>query len=446
MMDFAVLHPDIPAGADLQRAIAAFINIAGRHREIVAVFGLNADGAAAVEAAFVHGHVAAEVKRQDPAGTETRLGGVARRKLFQRDAPAGGELQHIGVAGDSGDDGLPHAGTPDGEVFKLFQLQFGRGAAVLGIDAVPSVIGALGFPGIVRRRRKVIGAGRQFNDGVGGEGGEKLVHRGNTDNILGIGVDFGVSGGRGTGRQTAAKQDDQGEHGGKGSDSAFLIVHDLFQSFFQILFLRGEGGGDHAGGKGGTGRHVQKGVAVGLLFTAGHGAQKHLIAAELAGAVNLPSCDPGQGIEPMQGEHGDRNPLVQGVLPAVMHQLVAENVREQFIIIAALRQDDPRMDHAVHQGRFQSAAEIKGGLPAGESAIDPTDKDTRHPEAGTKPPGKTQIGKDRAPETEKRAETPEGKPESRRVPSKTAGHGNKGRGRRVYHRRGTFRFRDRQGG
>ena len=264
--------------------------------------------------------------------------------------------------------------------------------------------------------------------------------------MLVIGGDFGVSSGRGTGRQTAAKQDDQGEHGGKASDSAFLIMHDLFQSFFQILFLRREGGGDHAGGKGGTGRHVQKGVAVGLLFTAGHGAQKHLIAAELAGAVNLPSCDPGQGIEPMQGEHGDRNPLVQGVLPAVMHQLVTENVCEQFIIITARRQDDPRMDHAVHQRRFQSAAEIQGRLPAGERAIDPADEGSRDLESGTEPTGKAQIGKDRSPEAEKRTEAPEGKPESRRVPSKTAGHSKKGRGRRVYHRRGTFRFGDRQGG
>ena len=446
MMNITVLHSDIPAGAGFQCPVTAFIDVGSRHGQVVAVSRLDADGAAAVEAAFIDGNVAAEVKRQNPAGTETGLGGVARRELLQCDAPAGGELQHIGVAGNGGDGGLCHAGTPDGEVFKTPELQLGRCTAVFGIDAGPFVIGAAGFSGIVRRGRKVIGAGSQFNDGVGGKGGEKLIHRGNPDDILGIYRDFGVSGGSGTGRETAAEQHDQGEQSGKGSDSAFLIVHDLFQSFFQILFLRGEGGGDHAGGKGGTGRHVQKGIAVGLLFTAGHGAQKHLVTAELAGAVNLPPYHPGQGIEPVQGEYGNGHPLVQSILPTIMHQFMTEDIRKKFLVITTLRQDNSGMYNAIHQGRFQSAAEIQGGFPAGERAIDSADKDTRDPETGTKPPGKAQIGKDRAPKTEKRTEAPEGEPESRRVPAEAAKEGNEERWRRVYHLRGTSRFGDRQGG
>ena len=92
MMNITVLHSDIPAGAGLQCPVTAFIDVGSRHGQTVAVSRLDADGAAAVEAAFIDGNVAAEVKRQNAAGTETGLGGVAGRKLFQRDTPAGGEL------------------------------------------------------------------------------------------------------------------------------------------------------------------------------------------------------------------------------------------------------------------------------------------------------------------------------------------------------------------
>ena len=107
------------------------------------------------------------------------------------------------------------------------------------------------------------------------------------------------------------------QHPGKGFA---LVIHNMYQPFFQTLLLRKAGGKMRCG----NGAQLQQQLAVSgpprLVPAPAHG----LVAGELTDPVQLPQQPPGRRVEPV--EHRDRHsyPLDQKVTPPPVSQLVGE--------------------------------------------------------------------------------------------------------------------------
>ena len=270
---------------------------------------------------------------------------------------------------------------------------------------------------------EIILTGSKLDDGVRRDGGQQLVHACDTDDLAGgFSRRF-----RCTlllclraGSQSAAREEDEGQHGGQNPRPAFPVGHDLPEPLFQISLFRGEGCRNHAGRKRRGGSHVQKGVAVGLLFLPVHGTQQHLVAAELTGAADLAPGEPGEGIEPLQRENRGGEPFIQGVTAPEVHELVAQNVGKLLCVQRTGRQDDAGVEHAAHQGRLQRITGVQGRLPAGQGVVKLGKLCIRFPE--TSPQGMHEAGirEHRRSETEGCPCRPETEPEGGRAPVKGA--------------------------
>ena len=319
----------------------------------------------------------------------------------------------IGIARDSGKYGFIHAFTAKSKVIRG-NHQLGRISALFVPDAVPGVTGAVRIRAVIGGGAEIILTGSKLDDGVRRDGGQQLVHACDTDDLAG---GFSRRFRRilllclRAGSQSAAREEDEGQHGGQNPRPAFPVGHDLPEPLFQISLFRREGCRNHAGRKRRGGSHVQKGVAVGLLFLPVHGTQQHLVAAELTGAADLAPGEPGEGIEPLQRENRGGEPFIQGVTAPEVHELVAQNVGKLLCVQRTGRQDDAGVEHAAHQGRLQGIAAVQGGLLAGQGAVKLGKLRIRFPEASPQGMHEAGIREHRRSETEGCPCRPKAEPE-----------------------------------
>ena len=324
--------------------------------------------------------------------------------------PAVGEAEHIGVSGHRGDHRFAHARTADRQVVRIVDLQLAAPVE----DVVPAVVFSR-RSGIVPGGAEVIGPLGHLDDGVRGDGGEKLVHGGNFHD-RGVRVVRGfLAAALRTGSRAAAGHQHQRQHRGQDPGLAFFVVHDLLQSLSEIFLFGGKGGGHDSRREGGSCRHVQKGVSVALLFLPVHGAQQHLVAAELAGTADLLPDRVREGIEPVQGQHQHGKPLVQGVSSFEMHQLVHQDVLQLLIAVPPVGQDDLRRKEPEHHRRLYRPAPVQGGLSSRKPRIDENGEDIGRVQLTAEPARKTQIRR----EAQGKADQGSGRPEARPKPAGT---------------------------
>ena len=144
VVDVAVLHRHIAAGADGHRAVAAFVNLGGFDRDTVAFPCLNADGAAAVEAAVFNAHVVRHFKKQNAAHAPAGFCRVPGGEIFKRHVPAIADFQDVRVPRDGGQNGTPLPRAADRQILHVMQIQL---KAVIGL--VPAVIRTVGILAVV---------------------------------------------------------------------------------------------------------------------------------------------------------------------------------------------------------------------------------------------------------------------------------------------------------
>ena len=202
--------------------------MAVRYAQVAAVGGGHTHCAATVESAVQHGHLAAVLERDHAALAVAGLLRVAGGQLGERDTVAVHELQHVGIARHGGEGRLIHARAEDAQIVGVVNLQL---ISVI-FRGDPGVIGTVALP-VIRRRGKVILALVKEDERVRRDSSEKLVDAAHTDGLGTIwrrGLRCLLRGR--TGHQSAAREQYERQHSGDHASCAFLISHDLLQSFF----------------------------------------------------------------------------------------------------------------------------------------------------------------------------------------------------------------------
>ena len=377
--------------------------------------------------------------------------------------------QHVGIAGDGREGNLSL--RQQGQAVHAANDQLEGGFLPGAENLLPGIGLSVGGLAVVAGLGQVVFPCQQGDVGMGADGRQQFIHRGDGDVS---GLRSGHRGflrrrcrfyrafcrlRRGLGphcRGAAAQQQCRRQQQRQGGPAHFSVCHDLFQPFFQIPFLCGEGGG-HQGPGQSICSHREQGLPIAPFIGGVHLPQQPFVTAHFTGPVQLPPGDMYHRIEPVHRRHQHREPLEQQVAPAVMGQLMAEDVLQHFLGIRPLRQHQHRPPQPQqHGGAHGGAAAELQPLRAAHLPEQPTLHRRRPAETAAQGPAKAPVAQDVPQQRQRRAGGPEPEPDVPALyqglgPAEHHAKGGKeqgaqtrpggGRGFILLHRLGRFRFR-----
>ena len=469
VIDLAVIEQHVLTGGELGGGIAAVIDLTFHHLQGGAGSGIHTHGAAAEELALADDGLVHAAQLHHAADALPRLLGVADGQARQADVLAVVQHQHVGIAGHGREGDLPF--RQQGQAVHAADDQLKGGFLPGAENLLPGIGLSVGGLAVVAGLGQVVFPCQQGDVGMGADGRQQFIHIGHGDVLA---FRRGHRGflrrrcrfyrafcrlRRGLGphcRGAAAQQQCRRQQQRQSSPAHFSVCHDLFQPFFQIPFLCGEGGG-HQGPGQSICSHREQGLPIAPFIGGVHLPQQPFVTAHFTGPVQLPPGDMYHRIEPVHRRHQHREPLEQQVAPAVMGQLMAEDVLQHLLGIRPLRQHQHRPPQPQqHGGAHGGAAAELQPLRAAHLPEQPTLHRRRPAETAAQGPAKAPVAHDVPQQRGQSAGSPEPQPEVPAVrqgldPAPPHAEGGKepgaqvwpggGRGCILLHRLGRSRFR-----